>query len=112
MDEYQHPVYFEARDLMDKEEQKVRRHFQKRRVSGGGDCGMIEKDGANTYKICFKEKEGKESQWVEMSLRQNMLEEDFVGNLDIVVSYRPGKGYSKEVSHHLASCQKTTPDCE
>ena len=112
MDEYQHPLYFEARDLTDKEERKVWRHFHKRRVSGGGDCGMIEKDGANTYKICFKEKEGKESQWVEMSLRQNVLKEDSVGNLDIVVSSRPRKGYSKEVSHHFPSCQKTTRDCE
>ncbi|KAM8746728.1 protein mono-ADP-ribosyltransferase PARP14-like [Acanthopagrus schlegelii] len=60
MDEYQHPLYFEARDLTDKEERKVWRHFHKRRVSGGGDCGMIEKDGANTYKICFKEKEDQE----------------------------------------------------
>ncbi|XP_030286114.1 uncharacterized protein LOC115589412 [Sparus aurata] len=60
MDEYQHPLYFEAKDLTDKEEQKVRGHFQKRRVSGGGDCGMIQKDGANTYKICFKEKEDQE----------------------------------------------------
>ena len=73
---------------------------------------MIEKDGANTYKICFKEKEGKESQWVEMSLRQNILKEDFVGNLDIVVSFRPGKGYSKKVSHHLPSCKKTSLDCD
>ncbi|XP_036968283.1 uncharacterized protein LOC119027303 isoform X2 [Acanthopagrus latus] len=60
MDEYQHPLYFEARDLTDKEERKVWRHFHKRRVSGGGDCRMIEKDGANTYKICFKEKEDQE----------------------------------------------------
>ncbi|XP_073330732.1 uncharacterized protein [Pagrus major] len=60
MDEYQHPLYFEARDLTDKERGKVRRHFQKRRDSGGGDCGVIEKAGANTYKICFKEKEVQE----------------------------------------------------
>lgn len=66
MDEYQHELFFEAKDLTDREKEKIRRHFQKRRDSGGGDCGMIEKDRGNTYKICFKEKEGKESCWVKV----------------------------------------------
>ncbi|XP_070849888.1 protein mono-ADP-ribosyltransferase PARP14-like [Chaetodon trifascialis] len=57
MDEYQHSLFFEARDLTEREEQKIRRHFQKKRDSGGGDCGTIEKAGGNTYKISFKEKE-------------------------------------------------------
>ncbi|XP_068584429.1 protein mono-ADP-ribosyltransferase PARP14-like [Cebidichthys violaceus] len=60
MDEYQHPLFFEAKDLTDREKEKVRRHFQKKRDSGGGDCGMIEKAEGNTYKICFKEKEDQE----------------------------------------------------
>ncbi|XP_067436298.1 uncharacterized protein [Thunnus thynnus] len=60
MDEYQHPLFFEAKELTDREKQKIRRHFQKRRDSGGGDCGMIEKAGDNTYKICFKEKDDQE----------------------------------------------------
>lgn len=61
MDEYQHPLFFEAKDLTDRDKEKLRRHFQKRRASGGGDCGMIEKTGDNIYKICFKEKEGNKS---------------------------------------------------
>lgn len=59
MDEFQNPLFFEAKDLTQREKEKIRRHFQKRRDSGGGDCGMIEKAGDKTYKICFKEKEGK-----------------------------------------------------
>jgi len=58
MDEFKHPLFFEAKDLTDKEKDKVRRHFQKRRDSGGGDCGLIENAGGNTYTICFKEIEG------------------------------------------------------
>lgn len=59
MDEYQHLLFFEAGELTQKDKDKVWRYFQKRRDSGGGDCGMIEKTGDNFYKICFKEKEGK-----------------------------------------------------
>ena len=58
MEEYQYPLFFKAKELTDREKEKVRRHFQKRRDSGGGDCGMIEKVGDNIFKICFKEKEG------------------------------------------------------
>ncbi|KAL3046254.1 hypothetical protein OYC64_004293 [Pagothenia borchgrevinki] len=60
MEEFKHPLFFDAKDLTDKEKDKVRRHFQKRRDSGGGDCGMIEKAGGNTYTICFKEIEDQE----------------------------------------------------
>ncbi|XP_053199088.1 protein mono-ADP-ribosyltransferase PARP14-like [Scomber japonicus] len=60
MEEYQHPLFFNAKELTDREKEKVRRHFQKRRDSGGGDCGMIEKVGDNIFKICFKEKEDQE----------------------------------------------------
>lgn len=58
MAEYPYPLYFEARHLTDREKEKVRRHFLKRRDSGGGDCGGIEKVGDNIYKVCFKEQEG------------------------------------------------------
>ncbi|KAK5858648.1 hypothetical protein PBY51_002771 [Eleginops maclovinus] len=60
MDEFKHPLFFEAKDMTDREIAKVSRYFQKRRDSGGGDCGMIEKAGGNTYKICFKEIEDQE----------------------------------------------------
>lgn len=68
MDEYQHSLFFEAKDLTEREVEKIRRHFQKRRDSGGGDCGIIEKAGGNIYKISFKEKEGKESHQVKMTV--------------------------------------------
>ncbi|XP_043953298.1 protein mono-ADP-ribosyltransferase PARP14 [Gambusia affinis] len=60
MAEYPYPLYFEARHLTDREKEKVRRHFQKRRDSGGGDCGGIEKVGDKIYKVCFKEEEDQE----------------------------------------------------
>ncbi len=69
MDEYHHPLFFEAKDLTDREKEKIRRCFEKRQDSGGGDCGMIEKAGGNTYKICFKEEEGKQFHCVEISYR-------------------------------------------
>ncbi|XP_029931581.1 uncharacterized protein LOC115376229 [Myripristis murdjan] len=60
IDNYQHPLFFEAKDLTDQEKEKLRRHFQKKRDSGGGECGMIEKVGDNTYKIGFMHKEDQE----------------------------------------------------
>ncbi|XP_072232558.1 uncharacterized protein [Leuresthes tenuis] len=60
MEEYQYPLFFEAEYLTDREKEKIRRHFQKKRDSGGGDCGFIEKVGGKTYRICFKEKEDRE----------------------------------------------------
>uniref|UniRef100_A0A669C4Q5 Poly [ADP-ribose] polymerase n=1 Tax=Oreochromis niloticus TaxID=8128 RepID=A0A669C4Q5_ORENI len=60
MDEYPYPLFFEATDFTDREKEKVRRYFQKRRDSGGGDCGNVEKLGGSIYKICFKEKEDQE----------------------------------------------------
>ncbi|KAE8279189.1 Poly [ADP-ribose] polymerase 14 [Larimichthys crocea] len=60
MDEFQHPLFFEARDVTDREREKIRRHFLKKRDSGGGECGAVEKIGGNVYKISFKEKEDQE----------------------------------------------------
>ncbi|CAI5669249.1 unnamed protein product [Oreochromis niloticus] len=60
MDEYPYPLFFEATVFTDREKEKVRRYFQKRRDSGGGDCGNVEKLGGSIYKICFKEKEDQE----------------------------------------------------
>lgn len=57
--DYKYPLFFEAKDLEDKEKAKIRRHFQKRRDSGGGECGEIEKVGDKHYKVCFKDQEGK-----------------------------------------------------
>lgn len=60
MDEYQHPLFFEAKDLTDREKDKLRRYFQKRRDSGGGDCTTVQTVGGNMHKIGFKEKEDQE----------------------------------------------------
>ncbi|XP_038126371.1 uncharacterized protein LOC119773437 [Cyprinodon tularosa] len=49
-----------ARPLTDREKERVRRYFQKRRDSGGGDCGVIETVGDNIYKVSFNEKEDQE----------------------------------------------------
>uniref|UniRef100_A0A3B5LLT9 PAR14-like first RRM domain-containing protein n=1 Tax=Xiphophorus couchianus TaxID=32473 RepID=A0A3B5LLT9_9TELE len=49
MAEYPYPLYFEARHLSDGEKEKVRRYFQIKRVSGGGDC------------VCFKKQQDQES---------------------------------------------------
>ncbi|XP_024144303.2 protein mono-ADP-ribosyltransferase PARP14 [Oryzias melastigma] len=60
MDEFPHPLFFEARDLSKREKGKIHLYFQKKRDSGGGDCDEIEKVGENTYRICFKVKEDQE----------------------------------------------------
>ncbi|XP_047453540.1 protein mono-ADP-ribosyltransferase PARP14-like [Mugil cephalus] len=60
MDEYPHPLFFEARDLTDREREKLRRYFNKKRDSGGGDCGTIQRTEDNIYKVCFKEREDQE----------------------------------------------------
>ncbi|RVE60395.1 hypothetical protein OJAV_G00180570 [Oryzias javanicus] len=60
MDEFPHPLFFEARELSKREKGKIRLYFQKRRDSGGGDCDEIQKIGDNTYRICFKVKEDQE----------------------------------------------------
>ncbi|XP_047458528.1 uncharacterized protein LOC125018563 [Mugil cephalus] len=61
MEEYQHQIFFEARELTEPEKNKIRRYFQKRRQSGGGDCGSVEKVEDKIYKICFKEKKDHDS---------------------------------------------------
>ena len=58
MDEYQYPLFFEAKGLTDTEMKTIRMYFQKRQVSGGGDCSAIQAVGGDVYKICFKDKEG------------------------------------------------------
>ncbi|KAM4612294.1 uncharacterized protein ACJ7VT_012847 [Polymixia lowei] len=60
MDAYHYPLFFEAQDLTDRDMEKIGRHFQKKRDSGGGECGKIQKVGDSTYKICFMEKEAQE----------------------------------------------------
>ena len=60
MDEFRYPLFFEAReDLTDREREKIRRHFLRRRLSGGGECGPIEKIGEKAYRVCFTNEEGK-----------------------------------------------------
>ncbi|KAM8882173.1 protein mono-ADP-ribosyltransferase PARP14-like isoform 2-T2 [Synchiropus picturatus] len=60
MEEYQHSLFFEAKDLTDREKDKIRRHFQRRRDSGGGECGDVERVGRSSYRIDFQDKEDQE----------------------------------------------------
>ncbi|XP_058479514.1 protein mono-ADP-ribosyltransferase PARP14-like [Solea solea] len=60
MGEYQHSLFFEARELADEEKQKIWRYFQKKRDSGGGVCAALESIGDSMYKISFKEIEDQE----------------------------------------------------
>ncbi|XP_026209254.1 uncharacterized protein LOC113157845 isoform X2 [Anabas testudineus] len=60
MDEYRYPLFFAANMVTSKEKEKIRRYFQIKRESGGGDCGVIESVGDNVYQICFREKEDQE----------------------------------------------------
>lgn len=61
MDEYQYPLFFEANEVTRQEKEKIRRYFQIKRDSRGGDCGVIEKVGDKVYQVSFKEKKGKKS---------------------------------------------------
>ncbi|XP_029943869.1 protein mono-ADP-ribosyltransferase PARP14-like [Salarias fasciatus] len=60
MEVYKHPLFFEARDMTNKEKEKVTRYFQIRRECGGGECGVIQKLPGNRYVIRFKDKEDQE----------------------------------------------------
>ncbi|XP_034412586.1 protein mono-ADP-ribosyltransferase PARP14-like [Cyclopterus lumpus] len=60
MDEYAHPLFFEAKHLTDREKGKIRRYFQKKRDSGGGVCGEIETADGDAYKLSFMDKEDQE----------------------------------------------------
>lgn len=73
MDEFQYPLFFEAKDLTDREKEKIGRYFKSKRESGGGECGMIEMSGDNICKVCFKEKEGKESFGGRIKLRLSIV---------------------------------------
>ncbi|XP_028997192.1 uncharacterized protein LOC114849673 isoform X2 [Betta splendens] len=61
MDEFQHPLFFEATDLTDRDKDRIRRYFMANWESGGGECGMIEMTEDNTCKICFKKIEVQEN---------------------------------------------------
>ncbi|XP_076737820.1 uncharacterized protein LOC143416476 [Maylandia zebra] len=103
MDECLHPVFFEAEELTDSEKEKIRRYFQKKRHSGGGDCGMIEKVGDKTYRICFKEKEDQEH-----VLRRNTHTINFNGrDLNITLSESSPSHGSANLPQTAKGLQKT-----
>ncbi|XP_036452955.1 protein mono-ADP-ribosyltransferase PARP14-like [Colossoma macropomum] len=60
MSVHQHAVFFEASDLSNDDMVTIRKYFQIRRRSGGGDCGEVEKMRENTYKIAFREQTDQE----------------------------------------------------
>ncbi|XP_042073071.1 uncharacterized protein LOC106632728 isoform X2 [Haplochromis burtoni] len=103
MDECLHPVFFEAEELTDSEKEKIRRYFQKKRHSGGGDCGIIEKVGDKTYQICFKEKEDQEH-----VLRRNTHTINFNGrDLNITLSESSPSHGSANLPQTAKGLQKT-----
>lgn len=57
MEKYQHAVFFETNNSLDIAQ--IQKYFQIKRKSGGGECEIL-KFGANTYKISFRDKEGKQ----------------------------------------------------
>lgn len=58
MENYQHAVFFKAKSLSDEELRQIQIYFKIKRRSGGGDC-EIYKVGNSTYKISFRNKNGK-----------------------------------------------------
>lgn len=58
MDKYTYPLFFEVKGLSGNDIQDIWRYFQRGEDSGGGECGIPAEVEGNTYKICFKDKEG------------------------------------------------------
>ncbi|CAB1345450.1 unnamed protein product, partial [Coregonus sp. 'balchen'] len=53
MEVYKYPVFFECQTLDPSQKEKIKKYFQIRRKSGGGDCGPVESVGDNVYKVAF-----------------------------------------------------------
>ncbi|XP_045068621.1 uncharacterized protein LOC121556264 [Coregonus clupeaformis] len=53
MDVFKYPVFFECQTLDASQRKKIKKYFEIRRKSGGGDCGPVESVGDNVYKIAF-----------------------------------------------------------
>ncbi|XP_014012015.1 uncharacterized protein isoform X2 [Salmo salar] len=53
MDVYKYPVFFECQTLDTSQKEKIKKYFEIRRKSGGGDCGPVESVGDKVYKIAF-----------------------------------------------------------
>lgn len=60
MDKYTYPLFFEVKGLSGNDIQDIWRYFQRGEDSGGGECGIPAEVEGNTYKISFKDKEGKQ----------------------------------------------------
>ncbi|KAI3375706.1 hypothetical protein L3Q82_004005 [Scortum barcoo] len=54
---YQHPVFFEFPSLDGEKAKGIKRYFDIRRKSGGGDCGSVTHVRDQVYSIAFKEQE-------------------------------------------------------
>ncbi|CAB1345448.1 unnamed protein product [Coregonus sp. 'balchen'] len=53
MEVYKYPVFFECQTLDPSQKEKIKKYFEIRRKSGGGDCGPVESVGDNVYKVAF-----------------------------------------------------------
>lgn len=58
MDVYKYPVFFECQTLDTSQKEKIKKYFEIRRKSGGGDCGPVQSVGDNVYKIAFIDQKG------------------------------------------------------
>ncbi|KAI4886311.1 hypothetical protein NFI96_016730 [Prochilodus magdalenae] len=91
----QYAVFFEASNLSEDDMIRIRKYFQIRRLSGGGDCGELQKVAENTYKIAFKDQRDQERVLCKTDHTVNLPRH---GNLQIVVR-----------RHEIQEDKKTTP---
>ncbi|XP_030286306.1 protein mono-ADP-ribosyltransferase PARP14-like isoform X2 [Sparus aurata] len=53
-DSYRHPVFFECRDLQEKQLKRIENYFRSHRRSGGGECGPLRTVKETVYCVAFK----------------------------------------------------------
>ncbi|KAM9401108.1 uncharacterized protein ACWYII_030799 isoform 1-T1 [Salvelinus alpinus] len=53
MDVYKYPVFFECQTLDPSQKAKIKKYFEIRRKSDGGDCGPVESVGDKVYRVAF-----------------------------------------------------------
>ncbi|XP_051555002.1 protein mono-ADP-ribosyltransferase PARP14-like isoform X2 [Myxocyprinus asiaticus] len=116
MENYQHALFFEAKNLSDASLKQIKLHFQIRRKSGGGEC-EVQKVGDSIYKICFRKKEGQEEICVSLS-RDNVAESNKQPKASDQQTHASAKNVEKvfKLEHYLLryliECTKVSSDLE
>ncbi|XP_051574952.1 uncharacterized protein LOC127453009 [Myxocyprinus asiaticus] len=132
MENYQHAVFSEAKNLSDNTLKQIKKYFHIKRKSGGGEC-EIQKVRDNVYKICFIEKEAQErilsqkdhaiilpgQEEISVSLsRDNVSESNKKPEASDQQTYASAKNMEKVFKlehyllHYLKECTKATSDLE